>query len=56
MLRKKRLCATMMLLCDCINLKDNEVTPDLINVLRELGGIYEIEITCVHDLKRWNPK
>lgn len=53
--RKKRLCATMMLLCDCLNLKENEISTEQIDTFKQLGNIYEIEITFAHDLKRWDP-
>lgn len=45
----------MMLLCDCVNLNTSLLTPNMMNVIRQLGSIYEIEITMARDLQRWQP-
>ncbi|KAM3147390.1 hypothetical protein pb186bvf_000641 [Paramecium bursaria] len=49
--RKKRLSCTMMLLCDCINMK---IEPNLIDLVKCLGDIYEYEITLARDTSKWN--
>jgi len=51
--RKKRLCATMMLYCDALILK-NDLQADTLNKMKVLGEIYEIEGTIARDLSRWS--
>lgn len=41
----------MMLLCDCINMK---IEPNLIDLVKCLGDIYEYEITLARDTSKWN--
>lgn len=44
-----------MLLCDCLSFNDNEINAEYIDTLKQLGNIYEIEMTFAHDLTRWDP-
>ena len=52
--RKKRMSATLMLLCDCILLKTVEFTPQLLEEVQGLGELYEIEGTMIRDISRWS--
>ncbi|EAR84420.2 hydroxymethylglutaryl-CoA synthase (macronuclear) [Tetrahymena thermophila SB210] len=53
--RQKRLCSTMMLLCDCVDLNPNSINPNIMNVIYRLGQVYELEITMIHDVQKWKP-
>jgi len=52
--RRKRMSATLILLCDCILLKTVEITPQTLQEIQLLGEIYEIEGTMARDLARWS--
>lgn len=52
--RRKRLSATLILLCDCILLKTAEITPETLQEMQQLGEIYELEGTMARDLARWS--
>ena len=52
--RRKRLCATMMLFCDSLILKSTDLNEDLLEKLKKLGTIYEIECTFARDLTKWS--
>jgi len=51
--RRKRLCATMMLYCDALSLK-NDLNETIINKMKALGEVYEIEGTMARDVARWS--
>jgi len=51
--RRKRLCATMMLYCDALILK-NDLSENIINKMKALGEVYEIEGTMARDVARWS--
>eukprot|EP01016_Furgasonia_blochmanni_P051331 TRINITY_DN8065_c0_g1_i1.p1 TRINITY_DN8065_c0_g1~~TRINITY_DN8065_c0_g1_i1.p1 ORF type:complete len:461 (+),score=158.40 TRINITY_DN8065_c0_g1_i1:114-1496(+) len=50
--RKKRLSGTMMLFCDALHLKDNELSTQYFSVLEKLGDAYELEAMVARDLQR----
>eukprot|EP00331_Platyophrya_macrostoma_P035194 CAMPEP_0176460194 /NCGR_PEP_ID=MMETSP0127-20121128/33813_1 /TAXON_ID=938130 /ORGANISM="Platyophrya macrostoma, Strain WH" /LENGTH=160 /DNA_ID=CAMNT_0017851447 /DNA_START=87 /DNA_END=569 /DNA_ORIENTATION=- len=52
--RRKRMSATLILLCDCLLLKTVEITSQTIQEIQRLGEIYEIEGTMARDLARWS--
>lgn len=41
----------MMLLCDCINFKS--IDEKLVELMKQLGDVYEIEITLTRDTEKW---
>lgn len=49
--RKKRLACTMMLLCDCINLKSAD--EKWIMLVEMVGDLYEMEMTLERDISKW---
>eukprot|EP00825_Cyclidium_porcatum_P049312 TRINITY_DN8495_c0_g1_i4.p1 TRINITY_DN8495_c0_g1~~TRINITY_DN8495_c0_g1_i4.p1 ORF type:complete len:158 (+),score=36.21 TRINITY_DN8495_c0_g1_i4:92-565(+) len=54
--RKKRLCATQMFLIDAVNQLPSILTEDIISIIKEVGNIYEQEVTCIRDLTRYMEK
>ncbi|CAD8162824.1 unnamed protein product [Paramecium octaurelia] len=50
--RQKRLSCTMMLLCDCISLKN--FSPSIIEEIKLLGRVIEIQMTLTRDTQKWN--
>jgi hypothetical protein len=43
----------MMLLCDAINLKPNFINSDFLSLVKEIGDMYELEITLARDSSKW---
>ena len=52
--RKKRLSATMVLLCDALMIKQSDMNDTNFSKLKLLGEIIELEGTRVRDFSRWN--
>ena len=48
--RKKRLCVTLIMLCDTLNLKHNVINQEEIEKIKLIGDILEIEMTKARDL------
>lgn len=54
--RKKRLCATQMFLIDAVSQLPTNINQELISNIKDIGNIYEQEVTYIRDLVRYLEK